>query len=34
VDDDRLGEIWFWVKHGLKWMSEGPRLVEVPLKEE
>jgi hypothetical protein len=32
VNDDRLGEIWSWVKHGLEWMSEGPRLVEVPLK--
>ena len=31
VSDDRLQEIWAWVKEGISWMSQGPRLTEVPM---
>jgi hypothetical protein len=33
VDKKRLAEIWRWVKEGLEWMSNGPSLLEIPLKE-
>lgn len=31
VDNDRLKEIWAWVKDGLEWMATGPSLLEVAL---
>lgn len=31
VDEERLHEIWSWVKEGITWMAQGPRLTEVPL---
>ena len=34
VSDDRLQEIWKWVKEGIAWMSQGPRLTEVPMYDE
>ena len=34
VSDDRLQEIWAWVKEGINWMSQGPRLTEVPMYDE
>jgi hypothetical protein len=34
VSDDRLQEIWKWVKDGITWMSQGPRLTEVPMYDE
>ena len=34
VSDDRLQEIWAWVKEGITWMSNGPRLTEVPMFDE
>ena len=34
VSDDRLQEIWKWVKEGITWMSQGPRLTEVPMYDE
>ena len=34
VSDDRLQEIWKWVKDGITWMSQGPRLTEDPMYDE
>lgn len=34
VSDERLKEIWAWVKEGITWMSNGPRLTEVPMFDE
>lgn len=34
VSDDRLQEIWAWVKEGISWMANGPRLTEVPMFDE
>ena len=34
VSDERLQEIWAWVKEGITWMSNGPRLTEVPMYDE
>ena len=34
VSDERLEEIWAWVKEGITWMSNGPRLTEVPMYDE
>ena len=34
VSDERLQEIWAWVKEGITWMSNGPRLTEVPIHDE
>ena len=34
VSDDRLQEIWAWVKEGITWMANGPRLTEVPMFDE
>lgn len=34
VSDERLQEIWTWVKEGIAWMSNGPRLTEVPIHDE
>ena len=34
VSDERLQEIWTWVKEGITWMSHGPRLTEVPMYDE
>ncbi|HIH82999.1 MAG TPA: hypothetical protein HA340_03535 [Candidatus Thalassarchaeaceae archaeon] len=33
VDSDRLKEIWSWVQEGLEWMSSGPSLLEVSLRD-
>ena len=33
VDTDRLHEMWEWVRDGMEWMAQGPRLLELPLKE-
>jgi hypothetical protein len=33
VDQDRLAEIWGWVKEGLEWMANGPSLLEIPLRD-
>ncbi|MDP7043492.1 MAG: TerB family tellurite resistance protein [Candidatus Thalassarchaeaceae archaeon] len=33
VDSDRLKEIWTWVQDGLEWMSTGPSLLEVSLRD-
>ena len=33
VDSDRLKEIWSWVQEGLEWMSTGPSLLEVSLRD-
>ena len=34
VDADRLHEMWEWVRDGMEWMAQGPRLLELPLKEQ
>ena len=34
VSDERLQEIWNWVQEGINWMSQGPRLTEVPIHDE
>lgn len=33
VDSDRLKDIWTWVQEGLEWMSTGPSLLEVSLRD-
>ena len=33
VDSERLKEIWTWVQEGLEWMSSGPSLLEVALRD-
>ena len=33
VDNERLKEIWAWVREGLEWMSTGPSLLEMALDE-
>lgn len=33
VDNARLKEIWSWVQEGLEWMSSGPSLLEVALRD-
>jgi hypothetical protein len=33
VDDDKLKDIWTWVQDGLEWMSNGPSLLEVSLRD-
>ena len=33
VNEERLHEIWSWVKEGITWMAQGPRLAEVPLED-
>jgi len=33
VDDDKLKDIWAWVQDGLEWMSNGPSLLEVSLRD-
>lgn len=33
VDSARLKEIWSWVQEGLEWMSSGPSLLEVALRD-
>ena len=34
VDSDRLHEMWEWVRDGMEWMAQGPRLLELPLKDD
>ena len=33
IDSERLKEIWTWVQEGLEWMSSGPSLLEVALRD-
>ncbi len=34
VDSERLHEMWEWVRDGMEWMAQGPRLLELPLKDD
>ena len=34
VDSDRLQDMWEWVRDGMEWMAQGPRLLELPLKDD